>query len=95
MVQLSYPYMTTGKNHSFDYMDFFWRKYVLLFNMLSRFVRAFLPRSKNFLISWLQLPSAEILEAKKIQSVAVSNFSPFIHEVMEQDAMICFWNVDF
>ena len=61
----------------------------LLFNMLSRLVRAFLPRSKRLLISWLQSPSAVILEAKKIKSVTVSVVSPSIsHEVMGPDAMI-------
>ena len=61
----------------------------LLFNTLSRFVRAFLPRSKCLLISWLQLPSAVILEPKKIKSVTVSTFPPSIcHEVMGPDAMI-------
>ena len=61
----------------------------LLFNMLSRFVIAFLPRSKHLLISWLQSPSAVILESKKIKAVAVFIFSPSIcHEVMGPDAMI-------
>ena len=61
----------------------------LLFNTLSRFVIAFLPRSKHLIISWLQSPSAVILEPKKIKSVTVSNFSPSIyHLVMGLDAMI-------
>ena len=61
----------------------------LVFNMLSRFVIAFLPRSKHLLISWLQLPSAVILEPKKGKSVTVSSVSPLIcNEVMEPDAMI-------
>ena len=61
----------------------------LLFDTLSRFVTAFLPRSKRLLISWLQLPSAVILEPKKIKSVTVSIVSPSIcHEVMGPDAMI-------
>ena len=61
----------------------------LLFNMLSRFVIAFLPRSKHLLISWLQSPSAVILEPPKIKSVTVSIVSSFIcHEVMGPDAMI-------
>ena len=61
----------------------------LLFNMLSRFVIAFLPRSKYLLISWLQSPSAGILEPKKIKSVTLSIVSPsFSHEVMGPDAMI-------
>ena len=69
----------------------------LLFNMLSRLVRTFLPRSKRFLISCLQSPSAEILEPKKIKSVTVSTVSPSIcHEVMGQDAMILvFWMLCF
>ena len=57
MVQLSHPYMTTGKSHSFDYMDLCWQSNVFAFNMLSRLVIAFLPRSKCLLISWLQSPS--------------------------------------
>ena len=61
----------------------------LLFNMLSRFVTAFLPRSKRLLISWLQSPSAVILEPKKIKSATVSIASPSIcHEVMGQDACL-------
>ena len=65
MVQLSHSYMTTGKNHSFDSMDFVGKVMTLLFNMLSRLVIAFLPRSKHLLISWLQSPSAVILETPK------------------------------
>ena len=69
----------------------------LLFNMLSRFVIAFLPRSKHLLIAWLQSPSAVILEPKKIQSVTASTFFPPIcHEVMGPDAMILvFLKVEF
>ena len=69
----------------------------LLFNMLSRFVNAFLPRSKCLFISWLQSPSAVILEPKKIKSVTVSIVSPSIcHEVMGPDATILvFLNVEF
>ena len=69
----------------------------LLFNMLSRFVIAFLPRSKRLLIAWLQLPSAAILELKKIKSVTVSIVSPSIcYEVMGPDAIIlAFLNVEF
>ena len=71
------------KNHSFDYVDFVGKVMSLLFNMLSRFVIAFLPKSKHLLISWLQSPSAMILEAKKIKSVTVPIISPSIcHEVM-------------
>ena len=69
----------------------------LLFNVLSRFVIAFLPRSKRLLISWLQSPSAVILEPKKIKSVTASTVSPSIcHEVMGPDAMILvFWMLSF
>ena len=63
--QFSHPYMTTGKNHSFDYTDFVSKVMSLLFNMLSRLVIAFLPRRKCLLISWLQSPLAVILEPKK------------------------------
>ena len=67
----------------------------LLFNLLSRFVTAFLPRSEYFLISWLQSWSAVILEPPKINSLTVSIVSPSIyHEVMGPDAMICFLNVE-
>ena len=70
-------------------MNFVGKVMSLLFNMLSRFVIAFLPRSKHLLISWLQLPSAVILEPKKIKSVTVAIVSLFIcHEVMGPDAMI-------
>ena len=62
IVPLSYPYMTTGKNLSLDYMDLCWQSNVSVFNMLSRLVITFLPRSKRLLISWLQSPSAVILE---------------------------------
>ena len=69
----------------------------LLFNTLSRFVIVFLPRSKRLLISWLQVPSAVILEPKKRKSVTASTFSPSVcHEVMGPDAMILvFLNVEF
>ena len=69
----------------------------LLYNMLSRFFTAFLPRSKHLLISWLQSPSAVILEPKKINSITVSIFSPSIcHEVMGLDPMIlAFWMLSF
>ena len=80
------------KKRSFDYMDLCWQRNVsLLFNVLSRLVIAFFPRSNLLLISWLQSrkSSAVILEAKKINSVTVSIVSPSIyHEVMEPDAMI-------
>ena len=87
IVQLSHPYITTGKNHSFDKMDLVGK--VMLFNMVSRLVMTFLPRSNRLLISWLQSPSAVILEPPKIKSVTISTVSPSIyHEVMELDAMI-------
>ena len=70
-------------------MDLFTKMMSLLFNMLSRIAVAFLPRSKHLLISWLQSPSAVILEPKKIKSVTVSIVLPSIcHEVMESDAII-------
>ena len=84
MVQLSHPYMTTGKTIALTRQTF-----VLLFNMLSRLVIAFLPRSKCLLISWLQLPSVVILEPKKIKSLTVSTVSPSIcREVMGPDALV-------
>ena len=72
IVQLSHPYMTTGKIIALTRWTFVVKVMSLLFNMLSRLVIAFLPRSKNLLISWLQTPSAVILEPKKIKSVTVS-----------------------
>ena len=72
MVQLSHPYMTTGRTIILTIQTFVGKVMSLLFNMLSRLVIAFLPRSKNLLISWLQTPSAVILEPKKIKSVTVS-----------------------
>ena len=84
MAQLSHPYMTTGKAVALTRWIFVGKIMPLLFNMLSRFVIAFLPRSKGLLISWLQSPSAVILEPKKIKSVTVSNFPLSIcHEVIE------------
>ena len=75
MVQLSHPYMTTGKTIALTRWTFVGKMISLLFNMLSRLVIAFLPRSKLLLISWLQSPSAVILEPKKIKSVTVSTDS--------------------
>ena len=72
MVQLSHPYMTTGKTIAFTRWTFVSKVMSVLFNMLSRLVIAFLPRSKHLLISWLQLPSAAILEPQKIKSDTVS-----------------------
>ena len=93
MVQLSHPYVTTGKTVALTRWTFVGKVMSLIFNMLSRFVIAFLPRSKHLLISWLQSPSAVILEPKKIKSVTVSTVSPSIcHKVMGLDAMILvFW----
>ena len=89
MVQLSFPYMTTGKTVALTRWTFFGEVMSLLFNTLSRFVITFLPRSKHLLILWLQSLSAVILEPKKIKSATVSSFSPSIyHEVMGLDAMI-------
>ena len=83
IVQLSHPYMTTGKTIALTRRTFAGKVMFLLFNMLSRLVIAFLPRSKHLLISWLQSPSAVILEFKKIKSLTVSIVSPSIcHEVM-------------
>ena len=81
--------MTTGKTIALTRWTFVGRVMTLLFNMLSRLVVAFLPRSKSLLISWLQSPSVQILEPKKIKSVTVSTVFPSIcHEVMGPDAMI-------
>ena len=88
-VQLSHPYITTGKTIVLTRQTFVDKIISLLFNMLSRLVINFLPRIKCLLISWLQSPSAVILEPKKIKSTTVSTVSPYIcHEVMELDAMI-------
>jgi len=81
IVQLSHPYMTTGKTIALTRRTFVDKVMSLLFNMLSRLVITFLPRSKRLLISWLQSPSAVILEPKKIKSATVSTVSPSIcHE---------------
>ena len=88
-VQLSHPYMTTGKTIAFTRQTFVGKVISLLFNILSRSVMTFLPRSKCLLISWLQSPSAVILEPQKIKSDTVSTVSPSIsHEVMGPDAVI-------
>ena len=88
-VQLSHPYMTTGKTIALTRWTFLGKVMSLLFNTLSRLVKTFLPRSKCLLISWLQSPSAVILEPKKIKSDTVSTVSPSIsHEVMGPYAMI-------
>ena len=89
IVQPSPVYMTTGKTKALTRQTFVGKVMSLLFNMQSRLVIVFLPRSKCVLISWLQLTSAVILEPKKIQSLTVSIVSPSIyHEVMGLDAMI-------
>ena len=74
MVQLSHPYMTTGRTIALTPLTFVGKVMSLLFNMPSRFVTAFIPRSKHLLNSWLQSPSAVILELKKIKSVTDSLF---------------------
>ena len=87
--QISHPYMTTGKTITLTKWTFVSKVMSLLFNMLSRLVITFLPRSKHLFISWLQSPSAVILEPQKIKSDTVSIVSPSIcHEVMGPDAMI-------
>ena len=89
IVQLSYPYMTTRKTITLTKGTFVDKVMSLHFNILSRLVIAFLPRSKHLLISWLQSPSAVILEPPKIKSATVSIVSPSIcHEVMGLDAMM-------
>ena len=92
IVQLSYPYMWEkpyGKTITLTRQTFVDKVVSLLFNMLSKVVVTFLPRSKHLLISWLQSPSAVILEPRKIQSATVSTVSPSSsHEVMGPDAMI-------
>uniref|UniRef100_A0AC11DMM9 Uncharacterized protein n=1 Tax=Ovis aries TaxID=9940 RepID=A0AC11DMM9_SHEEP len=88
-VQLSHPYMTTGKTIALTRQTLVGKVMSLLLNMLSRLVIMFLPRSKRLLISWLQSPSAVILEPPKIKSDTVSTVSPSIsHEAMGPDAMI-------
>ena len=97
MVQLSHLYETTGKSIALTIWTFVGKVMSLLFNTQSRFVIAFLLRSKGLLISWLQSLSTMILEPKKIKSVTDSNFYPsFCHEVMGLDAMIlAFWMLSF
>ena len=89
MVQLSHPYMPTGKTIALTIRTFVVTVMSLLFNSLSRFDIAFLPRSKHLLILWLQSLSAVILEPKNMKSTTVSIFSPsFFHELMGPDAMV-------
>ena len=84
-VQFSHPYMTTGKTIALTRLIFVGKVMSLLFNTLSKLVITFLPRSKHLLVSWLQLPSAVILEPPKIKSATVSTVSPSTcHEVMNQ-----------
>ena len=88
MVQLSHPYMTTGKTIALTRRTFVGKVMSLVFNRLFRLVIACLPRSKRLLTSWLQSPSALILEPKKIKPVSVLIVSPSLcHEVMGLDAM--------
>ena len=97
IVQLSHPHMTTGKTIALTTQTFVGKVMSLLFNVLSRLVITFLPRSKRLLISLLQSPSAVILEPPEIKSVTVSTVSPSIyHEVMGPGAMILvFWMLSF
>ena len=89
IVQLSHPYMTSGKAKVLTRRTFVGKEMSLLFNMLPKLVITFLPRSKRLLIPWLQPTSAVILEPPKIKSAIVSTISPSIsHEVMGPDAMI-------
>ena len=97
IVQLLHPYMITGKTIALIRWTIVGKGMSLLFNMLSRLVITFLPRSKCLLISWLQSPSAVILEPKKIKSDTVSTVSPSIcYEMMGLDATILvFWMLSF
>ena len=89
IVQLSHPYMTTERTITLTRWTFVGKVMPMLFNMLSRLVIIFLPRSKCLLISWFQSPSAGILEPRKIKSATVSTVSPSIcHEMMGLDAVI-------
>ena len=88
MVQLSHPYMTTGKTIALTKRTFVSKVMSLLFNTLSKFVMAFLPMGKCLLISWLQFLSAVILKLKKIKSHCFHFLPPICREVMGQDAMI-------
>ena len=94
MVQLSHPYMTTGQTIALAVRTFVGKFLALLFNKLSRFIIAFLSKSKHLLISWLQSPSTVILAPKKMKSVTVSTFSPSTClEVMGPD--LNFLNIEF
>ena len=97
IVQLSHPYMTTGKTKALNRWTFVGKVMSLLCHMLSKLVITFLPRSKHLLSSWLQSLSAVILEPKQIKSVTVSIVSPSIcHKVMALEAVILvFWMLSF
>ena len=97
IVQLSHPYMTTGKTIALSRWTFVGKIMSLVYNMLSMLVITFLPRSNCLLISWLQSPSAVILEPSKIKLVTISTVSPSIcHEGMGPDSMILvFWKWSF
>ena len=89
MGQLSHPYMTTGKSTALTICTFVGKVMSPGFNIMSRYIIAFVPKNKSLLISWLQSPSTVILETKKIKSVTAYNFSPSIcHEMMGLDVMI-------
>ena len=96
-VQFSHPYMITGRTIALTRRTFVGKVISLLFNMLSRLVITFLPRSKRLLISWLQSPSAVILEPRRIKSATISTVSPSIcHEVMGPECHdLSFLNVEF
>ena len=96
IVQIPHPYMTTGKTIALIIWTFVTKIMSLLLNMLSRLVMAFLPRSQCLLISWLQSPSAVILDPKMIKSVTVSIVSPSIfREVIGPNAMILVFSMLF
>ena len=96
MLPLSHPYMTTGKTIALNIQNFVSKVMYLLYNMLSRLVMAFLPRSKCLLISWLQLPPTVILECKKIVCHCSIVSPSMCHQVMGPDAMIfVFWMLSF
>ena len=96
IVQLSHPYMTTGKTIALTRWTFVGKVMSLLYNMLSKLVKAFLLRSKRLLLSWLQSPSAVILEPPKIKSLISIVYPSICHEVMQLDAVILvFWMLSF
>ena len=95
MVQLSHPCLTTGETIALTLCTFVRKVMSLLYNVLSRFIIAFLPESKHLLISWLQSLSTVILEPKKVKSVTASTFSPSVcHEAMGLDDL-SFLDVEF